>query len=291
VLGDLLQLLRETPTLFIGVWVFLGLMIGSFLNVVAHRMPKMMERDWRRQCAELNGTTLPEEPAFDLVKPRSRCPGCGHAISWYENIPVLSWLMLRGRCSGCGCRISLRYPVVEALTGLLTGVVAWHFGFGVQAVAAAFATWYLIAMSLIDLDTQFLYDELTLPLLWLGLVLSLFGVFVGPVDAISGAAIGYISLWSMYHLFRWVTGKEGMGYGDFKLLAALGAFTGPSMLLPIILLSTLVGAIVGISMIALHRLGRGVPISFGPYLAAAGWLVLLWGEPIVDRYLTFFYGR
>jgi leader peptidase (prepilin peptidase) / N-methyltransferase len=292
VFGDLFHLLSQTPGLHLAVWTVIGLIIGSFLNVVAYRMPRMMQRDWRRQCAELQGQPVDEDEApFNLVRPRSRCPECDHGITWYENIPVLSWLMLRGRCSACGCRISMRYPIVEALTGLLTGVVAWHFGFGLQTAAAALVTWYLIAMSLIDLDTQYLYDELTLPLLWIGLTLSLFGVFVAPADAIAGAALGYLSLWSVFHLFRWVTGKEGMGYGDFKLLAALGAFTGPGMLVAIILISTIVGAVVGLSMIALQRLGRGVPISFGPYLAAAGWIVLLWGDPIVERYLDFLAGR
>jgi leader peptidase (prepilin peptidase) / N-methyltransferase len=291
VFADLFQLLAENPPLHIAVWSVVGLMVGSFLNVVAHRMPRMMERDWRRQCAELQSQPIPvDEAPFDLIRPRSRCPECGHSIAWYENIPVISWLILRAKCSACDCRISVRYPIVEAFTGLLTALVAWHFGFGIQAAAAALVTWYLIAMSLIDLDTQFLYDELTLPLLWFGLTLSLFGVFIPPAEAIAGAALGYLSLWSVYHLFRWVTGKEGMGYGDFKLLAALGALAGPSMLVPIILLSTIVGAVVGLTMIALQRLGRGVPISFGPYLAAAGWIVLLWGDPLVDSYLDFLAG-
>lgn len=283
-----LALLREAPAIYAAAAGVLGLVVGSFINVVAHRLPVVMRRDWERQCAELQEQPAPDQgERFDLAHPRSRCPHCGHGIRWYENVPVLSWLLLRGRCSACSERISIRYPVVELLTGLATATVAYRYGLGVASLAAMLATWYLLAMSLIDLDTQFLYDELTLPLLWLGLVLSIWEVFVTPVAAIAGAALGYLSLWSIYHLFRWLTGKEGMGYGDFKLLAALGAFTGPTMLLPIVIISTMVGASVGIAMMVSGRLARGVPMSFGPYLATAGWIVLLWGQPIVDGYLDY----
>lgn len=283
-----LALLREAPAIYAAAAGVLGLVVGSFINVVAHRLPVVMRRDWERQCAELQEQPAPDQgERFDLAHPRSRCPHCSHGIRWYENVPVLSWLLLRGRCSACSERISIRYPVVELLTGLATATVAYRYGLGVASLAAMLATWYLLAMSLIDLDTQFLYDELTLPLLWLGLVLSIWEVFVTPVAAIAGAALGYLSLWSIYHLFRWLTGKEGMGYGDFKLLAALGAFTGPTMLLPIVIISTMVGASVGIAMMVSGRLARGVPMSFGPYLATAGWIVLLWGQPIVDGYLDY----
>jgi leader peptidase (prepilin peptidase)/N-methyltransferase len=280
------------------LWVFtllsalLGLLVGSFLNVVAYRLPLMMERAWRAQCQELSGasepptsTTQPQEP-FNLVVPRSRCPHCGHAISAMENIPVISYLWLRGRCAGCGKPISARYPLVELATALLSAITAWHFGFGWAAGAALVLTWALIALTLIDFDQQLLPDDITLPLLWIGLLLSLDGLFTDSTSSIIGAVAGYLSLWSIYILFKWTTGKEGMGYGDFKLLAMLGAWLGWQSLPVIIILSSVVGAIVGITLILFRGRDRNIPIPFGPYLAAAGWLTLLWGHDITHRYFA-----
>jgi len=267
----------------------LGLVIGSFLNVVIHRLPLMMERDWKSQCREMLELPEGKEPAqpVNLITPRSRCPGCGHPIGAAENIPLLSFLWQRGRCKHCGTRISFRYPVVEALTALLTIIVVWHFGLGWQALTGAVLTWGLIALAFIDLDHHLLPDDITLPFLWLGLVLGLFGVFADLPSAVIGAAAGYLALWSVYHLFRLFTGKEGMGYGDFKLLALLGAWMGWQQLPAIILLSSLVGAIVGLSLIALRGHDRNIPIPFGPYLAAAGWLALLWGDDLTRWYLGY----
>jgi leader peptidase (prepilin peptidase)/N-methyltransferase len=263
----------------------LGLLVGSFLNVVIHRLPKMMERDWHSQCAELRGEETTESETLSLVKPRSRCPNCGHAITALENIPILSWLVLRGRCSDCRTPISVRYPIVEALTGALTAYAAAHFGFGWTAAGAIVLIWCLIALTFIDFDTQLLPDSITLPLLWAGLLLNLAGTFTDLASAVLGAVIGYLSLWSVYWGFKLTTGKEGMGYGDFKLLAALGAWLGWQMLPLIILLSSLVGAVVGIALIVLAKQGRNVPIPFGPYLAAAGLLALFWGKELTQSYL------
>lgn len=262
-----------------------GLAIGSFLNVVIHRLPVMMERSWHAQCTELRGEALPAPERFNLWQPRSRCPGCGHAISAAENIPVVSYLLQKGRCKGCGERISARYPTVELLSAVLAVLVAWHFGPTAQTLAALVLTWALIALTFIDLDHQLLPDDITLPVLWLGLGLSLFGVFVDAKASIIGAIAGYLSLWSVYQLFRLVTGKEGMGHGDFKLLALLGAWLGWQMLPVVIILSSLVGAVVGLSLIALRGHDRAIPIPFGPYLAAAGWLALLWGDDLTRGYL------
>jgi len=289
---DFLQTLQTSPAWLAGTVFVLGLVVGSFLNVVAHRLPLMMEREWRAQCRELMGdeagADADEDAApLNLVSPRSRCPHCGHAITALENIPVLSWLWLRGRCSDCGARISTRYPIVELATGLLSAVAAWHFGWGWPLAGALLFTWFLVPLTLIDLDHQLLPDSLTLPLVWVGLLASLAPVFVTPEQAIVGAAAGYLSLWLVYQLFRLVTGKEGMGFGDFKLLAACGAFMGWQMLPVVILLSSLVGAVVGIGLIALRGRDRSVPIPFGPYIAAAGWIALLWGQEIIDAYLRF----
>lgn len=265
----------------------LGLCAGSFLNVVIHRLPKMMEQEWQAQCTELRGETQPTpvEP-FSLAKPRSRCPACGHQISAMENIPLVSYLLvLRGKCSACHAPISPRYPIIEALTGLLSAYVAWHFGPTLQAAGALVLVWALIALATIDLDTQLLPDSITLPLLWLGLSLNLWGVYADLAAAVVGAMLGYLALWSVFWLFKLATGKEGMGYGDFKLLAALGAWLGWQMLPAIILLSSVVGAIVGITLIVATRHGRNVPIPFGPYLAAAGGIALFWGESITRSYL------
>jgi leader peptidase (prepilin peptidase)/N-methyltransferase len=263
----------------------LGLLVGSFLNVVIHRLPKMMERDWHGQCAELRGEEISQSDPLSLAKPRSRCPACGHAITALENIPVLSWLFLRGRCSACRTAISARYPIVEALTGALSAFAAIHFGFGWMAAGAILLIWCLIALTFIDFDTQLLPDSITLPLLWAGLVINLSGTFADLPSAVLGAVIGYLSLWSVYWGFKLTTGKEGMGYGDFKLLAALGAWLGWQMLPLVILLSSLVGAVVGIALIVLAKQGRNVPIPFGPYLAAAGLLALFWGKELTQSYL------
>jgi leader peptidase (prepilin peptidase)/N-methyltransferase len=263
----------------------LGLLVGSFLNVVIHRLPKMMERDWHSQCAELRGEEVPASEHLSLAKPRSRCPNCGHAITALENIPVLSWLFLRGRCSDCHTPISVRYPIVEALTGALTAFTAVHFGFGWTAAGAIVLVWCLIALTFIDFDTQLLPDSITLPLLWAGLLINLSGTFTDLPSSVLGAVIGYLSLWSVYWGFKLTTGKEGMGYGDFKLLAALGAWLGWQMLPLVILLSSLVGAVVGIALIVLAKQGRNVPIPFGPYLAAAGLLALFWGKELTQSYL------
>lgn len=292
------------PLPFIVGCVVLGLIIGSFLNVVIYRLPKMLDRQWRAQCAELGGAnaeTITAEPTFNLVVPRSCCPSCKKPIKAWQNIPVISWLLLRGRCAACNARISGRYPLVEALTGLLFGVVAWKFGIGWPAAAALVLTAFLVALTFIDVDHQLLPDSLTLPLLWLGVALALWGPeFPGgvrppdislPVDlrsSVIGAIAGYLSLWSVYHLFRLATGKEGMGYGDFKLLAALGAWLGWKMLLPIVLVSAVVGAVVGIVLLSAQRQNRSTPIPFGPFLAAAGWIMLVFGPELVDRYLGFF---
>lgn len=274
----------------------LSLIIGSFLNVVIYRLPIMMEREWRAQCEELSDTPVTEIPEgrFDIVTPRSHCLSCGAQITALQNIPVLSYLMLGGKCANCDAAISRRYPIVESLTAILTAVVAYRFGFGWESAAAILLTWGLIAISVIDIEHQIIPDSICLPLLWIGLTLSLFHpvagaevLFVGPNSAIIGALAGYLSLWCVYQLFRLMTGKEGMGYGDFKLLAVLGAWLGWQMLPLIILLSAFVGAAVGITMIAFKRHDRNVPIPFGPYLAAAGWIAMLYGERIVARYLDF----
>ncbi|UCV02950.1 prepilin peptidase [Dechloromonas denitrificans] len=263
----------------------LGLCVGSFLNVVIHRLPKMMEQEWQAQCADLRGEPAPTAAALSLAKPRSRCPACGHSITAFENIPVLSYLLLRGKCSGCNAAISFRYPLIELLTGLLSAYAAWHFGPTIQTVGALALLWSLIALAAIDLDTQLLPDSITLPMLWLGLAFNIATTYVDLQSAVIGAMAGYLALWSVFWLFKLATGKEGMGYGDFKLLAALGAWLGWSMLPAIILLSSVVGAIVGISLIVAARHGRNVPIPFGPYLAAAGGIALFWGPQLTRSYL------
>ncbi len=313
----LVAALSGSPGLFILTCLILGLLIGSFLNVVIYRLPIMLQRQWREQCAEIarehaasGPHAAPAQPAasaaesepsdglperFNLVVPRSACPSCHAPITALQNIPVVSYLALRGRCARCQAPIGLRYPLIELITGVASAVVAWHFGFGWPAGAALVLTWFLIALTVIDIDHQLLPDNLTLPLLWIGLLLSLWapapsGAAV-PVDTRSsliGAAAGYLSLWSVYHLFRLLTGKEGMGYGDFKLLAALGAWLGWQMLLPIVLGSAAVGAVVGIVILAAKGKDRGTPIAFGPFLAAAGWIMLLFGHDIVRSYLGLF---
>ena len=290
------ELFSQSPIVFIGFSFVLALLIGSFLNVVIYRLPIMMEREWRAQCEEIAETPSAELPTgrFDLVAPRSRCPSCGKQISAMQNIPVLSYLMLGGKCGSCEAPISRRYPIIELLTAGFTGIVAWRFGFGWEAGAAILMTWALIAISVIDIDHQIIPDSISLPLIWAGLFLSLFHeaagaeiLFIDATTAIAGGLAGYLSLWSIYHLFRLLTGKEGMGYGDFKLLAALGAWLGWQMLPLIILLSAVVGAAVGISLIVFKRHDRSVPIPFGPYLAAAGWIAMLYGPQIIDGYLDY----
>jgi leader peptidase (prepilin peptidase)/N-methyltransferase len=281
------MLLFAAPGTFLPATVagIFGLLIGSFLNVVIHRLPRMMQRETDNYIAQENGLPLPHTDRYNLTVPRSACPHCGHRISALENIPVISYLVLGGKCRNCKAPISARYPMVELLTAVLSAFLVWHFGSGVKGLAALLFAWLLIAMTFIDTDTQLLPDDLTLPLLWAGLLVNLNGTFVPIQDAVVGAAAGYLSLWAVYWLYKLATGKEGMGYGDFKLLAALGAWMGWMMLPLIILLSSLVGAIIGIAMIALSRLGRNHPIPFGPYLAAAGLIALLYGQPLMQAWL------
>ncbi len=276
------------PVAFLLLTALLGLIIGSFLNVVIYRLPIMLERLWQRQCEELNHQPTAETPTgepFNLVYPGSRCQHCQHAIRAFENIPVLSFLWLRGKCAACGKAISWRYPAVELLTGILSLAVAWRLGISPAALAALFLTWALIALAFIDYDRQILPDDITLPLLWAGLLLNTFGLFVPLSAAVIGAATGYGSLWLVYQVFRLVTGKEGMGFGDFKLFAALGAWLGWQQLPLIILLSSFVGAIVGIVFIAFFGRDRRLPIPFGPFLCVAGWVALMWGDHITRVYL------
>jgi leader peptidase (prepilin peptidase)/N-methyltransferase len=289
----LIELYTSEPAWLIGSVFVLSLLIGSFLNVVIHRLPIMMEREWRKQAEEL----LAAEPAADgfdptpqynLIVPRSACPNCGAQITALQNIPVVSWLFLKGRCAHCAAPISVQYPLVEFATALFSAIVAWHFGFTAHMAAALVLTWTLVALCMIDFDHQLLPDDLTLPLMWLGLLLSLFDGQVLPLsprDSIIGALAGYLSLWLVFHAFKAATGKEGMGYGDFKLLAALGAWLGWQQLLLIILLSACVGAVVGIGLVVVRGRDRNIPIPFGPYLAAAGWIALLWGDQIAGAYL------
>lgn len=289
---DLIALLASSPGLFVILAALLGLIVGSFLNVVIHRLPLMMEREWRTQCAELleQPASGSDQPVLNLWRPRSRCPQCGHLISAVENIPLLSYALQRGRCAHCRTAISLQYPLVEAASGLLAGIVAWKFGFGWPAAAALIFTWMLLAASVIDFRHQLLPDDLTLPLLWLGLGVALFGLFADLPSAVIGAMAGYLALWSVYQAFRLLTGKEGMGFGDFKLLAALGAWTGWQYLITIVILSSLVGAVFGLTLILFRQRDRQIPMPFGPFLAAAGWIVLLWGELINQAYLRWLGG-
>ena len=280
-----------TSTAAVWLAALIGLCIGSFLNVVIHRLPRIMEQDWREQCAEICGNSASTaEPRLGLARPRSRCPDCGHAITAVENIPLISYfLILRGKCSACGAPISLRYPIVELFTALASAFVVWHFGATAQAVGGLLLVWALIALTAIDIDTQLLPDAITLPLLWLGLLFNLQGTYTDLSSAVIGAMAGYLTLWSIFWLFKLATGKDGMGYGDFKLLGALGAWLGWQMLPAIILLSSVVGAIVGIGLIIAARQGRNVPIPFGPYLAAAGVIALFWGKTLTGGYLGLVY--
>lgn len=271
---------------FVAVAAF-SLCIGSFLNVVVYRLPRMLERDFRREAT----ATLAEAPAqplppddFNLAKPRSHCTNCGRMVRSYENLPIISWLLLRRRCAGCGSKISMRYPLVETLTALLSLVVLWRFGVTETCALALLFTWCMVALAAIDLDTFFLPDSITLPLLWIGLLGNMFAAFAPLDSAVWGAVLGYLCLWSIFWVFKLLTGKEGMGYGDFKLLGAIGAWLGWNKLLTVIIVSSASGAIIGIAMIALRRTTRAQPIPFGPFLAAAGWIVMIWGDQLADAY-------
>ena len=269
-------------TLFAGI---LGLLVGSFLNVVILRLPERLAWAWRREAHEvLEDAASEEAPPPGLVREPSHCPHCKHRLSAFDNVPLFSWLLLRGRCRYCKTRISIQYPLVELLTGILSAVIVWHFGAGWVAAAGLIFTWMLVALAGIDFRTQLLPDQLTYPLLWLGLLLTVVPLFISPVHAIVGAAIGYLALWSVYWVFKLLTGKEGMGYGDFKLLAAMGAWMGPLALLPIVLLSSLIGALTGGALIAFNRHERSVPIPFGPFIAAAGWVWVVAGPALWSIY-------
>jgi len=279
------------PAVFPWVAFVLGLCVGSFLNVVIHRLPRMLEREWRAECAELAGQPVPEAPAeasaYNLVTPRSACPACGHRIRAWENVPLVSWIALRGKCSACGARIGLKYPLVEALAGLGAAYAAWRFGASAAALGAALFAWFTIALAVIDQETGLLPDDLTLPLIWLGLLVNLNSAFIPLQDAVIGAVAGYLSLWLVYWGYKLATGKEGMGYGDFKMNAAVGAFLGWKMLPLVILLSSVVGLAFGaLQMFAARgRWDAGFRFHFGPYLAVAGIVAMFWGDPIVRWYL------
>lgn len=290
---SILDLISQNAPLFYGLVAVISLLVGSFLNVVIHRLPIMMERSWREGLEEFQSLSDPEnnaslvpsdEDVFNLAVPRSRCPSCGHEITALQNIPIISYLILRGKCSNCKTPISARYPIVEFVTMLLSLVVAWQFGPTPQALLGIVATWFLVSMTMIDFDHQLLPDTLTLPLMWIGLLAALMPVFADLQSSVIGAAAGYMVLWSVYQLFKLVTGKEGMGYGDFKLLAALGAILGWQALPMIILLSSLVGAVLGLAIIGLTGRDKNIPMPFGPFLATAGWIAMLWGDAMTNWY-------
>lgn len=283
---ELSDVLQQNNTLFITLSVLFGLMVGSFLNVVIYRLPKMMEQEWQHNCLELQGQEMPVTAKYNIVTPRSACPSCGHKISALENIPLISYLALRGKCRQCKTPISMRYPLVEALTGTLVGLVSWKFGYGNLAVFAWLFTFALIALTFIDFDTQLLPDDITLPLLWLGLLFNLNTGFTDIRSALMGAMAGYLVLWLVYWLFKLVTGKEGMGYGDFKLLAAIGAWFGWQLLPAVILLSSVLGALIGIALIAFTQRSRETPIPFGPFLAIGGIAALFFGHQLASFYLA-----
>ena len=282
---DVISILQQNSAVFYGLIFFVSLAFGSFLNVVIYRLPRIMEQEWHSQCREL--LTLPAAAAdkITLAHPASACPQCGHKIRFWENIPVLSYLLLKGRCSNCHTRISLQYPLVEAFTAALSMVVAWKFGVSLQTVLGLVLTWSLIALTMIDFHKQLLPDSITLPLLWLGILANIFEIFTLLDSSVIGAMAGYLALWGVYHFFKLLTGKEGMGYGDFKLLGALGAWLGWKVIVLIILLSSLVGAVIGILMIVVARHDKNIPIPFGPYLAVAGWITLIWGDVMIRAWL------
>ena len=298
---DLIRAFQANTAFFYIAVILLGLIIGSFLNVVIHRLPIMLLRDWRHNCREFLVEKFPEDLAasppalatagkYNLVVPRSACPHCGHAISALENIPVISYLVLKGRCKSCKAPISARYPIIEAVTALLTFLIAWKFGVSYTFLFATLLSWGLLSLTMIDFDHQYLPDQITLPFIWLGLLVNLHGLYTDLHSAVIGAAAGYLSLWTVYQLFKLFTGKEGMGFGDFKLLAMLGAWLGWQMLPQIILLSSIIGAIVGVLLIVFKQHQKGKPIPFGPYLAGAGWIALLWGQDLNTLYFHLFLG-
>lgn len=298
-MSDLATVLGLYPLVGIVGAGILGLLVGSFLNVVIYRLPVMMERDWRAQCVDFLGEEnikgdakkKPNPEKFNLVTPNSTCPSCNHKIKPWENIPIVSYLFLRGKCSACKTRISLRYPIIELVTGIFSVVAIYTFGANLTGLACLFFTWCLIALTMIDFDTQLLPDTMTLPLLWIGLIANSFGLFTSLDSAVWGAIAGYLSLFSVYWLFKLLTGKEGMGFGDFKLLAALGAWLGWQMLLQIIMLSAFLGAVIGISLIVIRGRDKNIPIPFGPYLALAGWIALMWGQDINQLYFSYAFGH
>ena len=298
---EIIQVLQSNTTFFYVTVIVLGLIVGSFLNVVIHRLPIMLLRDWRRDCREfltekypgdLTTNTPAEETTqkYNLIVPRSACPHCGHQISGIENIPVISYLFLKGRCKACKKPISLRYPIIEAVSAIMTLTIAWKFGVSFEFVFAAVLSWALISLTMIDFDHQYLPDQITLPLLWLGLLLNLNGMYTDLTSAVIGAVAGYMSLWLVYQIFKLVTGKEGMGFGDFKLLALFGTWLGWQMLPAIILISSVIGSVVGVGLILFKQHDKGKPIPFGPYLAGAGWVVLIWGKDLNALYLRLFLG-
>ena len=282
------SLLETSPAALVTTAVVAGLLVGSFLNVVIHRLPKILERQWRAEYADLAGTAPPPAERYNLIAPRSACPKCGHKITTLENIPIASYVALGGKCSQCAAPISWRYPVVEALSGVLSGYIAWRYGWSVAMLGALIFAWAMIALAFIDFDTFFLPDSITLPLMWAGLLINIDGTFTDIRSAVLGAAAGYLALWSVFWAFKLATGKEGMGYGDFKLLAAIGAWLGWKMLPLVILLSSFLGAAVGVGLIAFARHERSVPIPFGPYLVLAGLIALFWGESLTRQYLNLF---
>ncbi|WP_407644844.1 prepilin peptidase [Flocculibacter collagenilyticus] len=294
-MDNIITAFEHYPVFFYLLVFTFSLIIGSFLNVVVHRLPIMMEREWRCDCREFLADELTNEAkqkakaesaTYNLSVPRSACPKCNHQIKWYENIPVLSWLMLKGKCSQCNNPISFRYPFVELLTAVSSLAIALHFGVTELALIYILLTWCLISLIFIDIDKMLLPDQITIPLVWLGLITSLLGITIAPSEAIIGAAVGYLSLWSVFWLFKLATGKEGMGYGDFKLMAVFGAFLGWQMVPLIVLLSSFVGAIVGITILTIQKKGASTPIPFGPYIAIAGWLAILYGDEITNTYFN-----
>ncbi|MEL0660804.1 A24 family peptidase [Psychromonas arctica] len=288
-MNEVIMLMEQVPSFYFGLVLVLGLLVGSFLNVVIYRLPVMMQRSWEAECAECfpDANIKVEQSTFNLVLPRSRCPKCSHLIGSLENIPLVSWLLQKGRCKHCDCKISARYPSIELLTGLMSLAVAYIIPFGWPVFFALIFTWALISLTFIDFDTMLLPDQLTLPLMWLGLLINMSGTFIGLQDAVLGAVFGYLTLWSIYWAFKLLTGKEGMGYGDFKLLAALGAWFGWQALPLIIILSSFAGAIIGIAVIVASKDKQSRPLPFGPYLAIAGWIYLVYGVELTTLYYSF----
>ena len=283
-----ISLIQEEPSIYITLCTIIGLMVGSFLNVVIYRLPKMMEQSWLQQCAELRNEKIDATQSLNIASPRSMCTNCGQKITILENIPIISYLLLRGRCSQCNAKISIRYPIVEAFTSIISGIIAWYFGYSLIALAALIFAWALITLAMIDIDTQLLPDNITLPLLWLGLFVNLGNGFTDIRSAVIGAIAGYLFLWLIFWIFKLITGKEGMGYGDFKLLAAIGAWFGWSMLPLVILSSSLGGAIIGVGIIAASKEKRNMPIPFGPFLAIGALIALFWGNQLNHMYYAQF---